>query len=244
MHLEICASSHQSALNAQRAGAHRIELCTALGLGGLTPSYGLLRQVMKDISIPVHVLIRPRSGDFTYTNEELAVMKADIKICKELGAAGIVTGVLKSDLTIDLEKTRELLELTRPLSFTFHRAFDWTADPYAALEALAEIGVDRILTSGQQTNAYSGIKLLETLHERAKDRLEILPGGGINFNNINRFKESGFPAVHTSASQISAGSGVGVLPMNTPGMLADGIRIESDFQKIQRLIRAIDNQRN
>ncbi len=241
MLLEICASSHQSAFNAQRAGAHRIELCTELGLGGLTPSYGLLRRVLADISIPVHVLIRPRSGDFTYSEEELAVMKEDIKICKELGATGIVTGVLNADLTIDIEKTKELLELARPLSFTFHRAFDWTADPFESLEILVKIGVDRILSSGQRKSAPLGIDLLKKLQEQAKNRLGILPGGGINLNNINRFKELGFFAVHTSASQIYEGSGVGVIPMNTPRMLADGIRIESDFKKIQELIQAIEN---
>jgi len=207
MLLEICASSHQSALHAQRAGVHRIELCTELGVGGLTPSYGLLRRVMAEISIPVHVLIRPRSGDFTYADEELAAMEEDIKISKELSAAGIVTGALNSDLTIDTEKTKELLDLARPLNFTFHRAFDWVIDPFAALESLVEIGVDRVLSSGQQVNAYLGIELLESLQQQAKNQLEILPGGGINLKNINRFKELGFPAVHTSASQIYEGSG-------------------------------------
>jgi len=207
MLLEVCASSHQSALHAQRAGVHRIELCTELGVGGLTPSYGLLRRVMAEISIPVHVLIRPRSGDFTYADEELAAMEEDIKISKELSAAGIVTGALNSDLTIDTEKTKELLDLARPLNFTFHRA------------------------SGQQVNAYLGIELLEALQQQAKNQLEILPGGGINLKNINRFKELGFPAVHTSASQIYEGSGVGALPMNTSKMLKEGIRIESDFKK-------------
>ena len=242
MYLEICASSHQSALNAQRAGAHRIELCTELGLGGITPSYGLLRRVIAHLSIPVNVLIRPRSGDFTYSDEELEIMKEDIKVCKELGAAGIVTGVLNSDLTIAVEKTKELLALTRPLSFTFHRAFDWTTDPFVAMEILAEIGVDQILSSGQESSAYLGISLLEALQKQARNRLEILPGGGINLKNIDRFKELGFTAVHTSASEILTGSGVGPLPMNTPRMLEDGIRIESDFEKIQELLKAIENR--
>ena len=235
MLLEICASSFQSALNAQQAGAHRIELCTELGVGGLTPSYGLLRRVMEELTIPVNVLIRPRSGDFTYSAKELAIMKEDIQLCKELGCAGVVVGILKKDLTIDEEKTKELLGLARPLSVTFHRAFDWTTDPSLALDQLVEIGVDRILSSGQATSAPSGIELLKKLQTQADHRLEILPGGGINEKNIAKFKAAGFPAVHTSASEISDGEGVGTIPMNTPRMLVEGIRIESDLEKIKTL---------
>ena len=239
MLLEICASSYQSARNAQHAGAHRIELCSELGIGGITPSYGLLRRVMEEITIPVHVLIRPRSGDFTYSEAEIEIMKANIRLCKELGCAGVVFGILKADLTVDVEKTKELLELARPLSICFHRAFDWTKDPFASLEILAELGVDRILSSGQQTNALSGIELLKELQKRAGNRIEILPGGGINASNITQFKAAGFPAVHTSASVITDGEGVGEIPMNTPKMLADGIRIESDTSKIKKLLNLI-----
>jgi len=239
MLLEICASTYQSALNAQRAGAHRIELCTELGVGGLTPSYGMLHRVMAELTIPVHVLIRPRSGDFTYTEAEIEIMKEDIRICKEMGCAGVVIGVLKEDLTIDIAKTKTLLKLARPLSVTFHRAFDWTKDPFAALETLAEIGVDRILSSGQEKGAVLGIELLEALKKRANNRLEILPGGGINASNISKFKALGFPAVHTSATEITDGEGVGDIPMNTPRMLAEGIRLESDFGCIQNLANLI-----
>lgn len=239
MLLEICASSYQSALNAQLAGAHRIELCSELGIGGITPSYGMLRRVMEEITIPVHVLIRPRSGDFTYSEAEFEIMKANIRLCKELGCAGVVIGTLKKDLTIDVEKTKELLELGRPLTVSFHRAFDWAKDPFASLEILAELGVDRILSSGQQTNALSGIELLKELQKRAGNRIEILPGGGINASNITQFKAAGFPAVHTSASEIMNGEGVGEIPMNTPKMLAEGIRIESDTSKIKKLLNLI-----
>ncbi len=241
MLLEICASSYQSARNAQRAGAHRIELCTELGLGGITPSYGLLRRVMAEISIPVHVLIRPRSGDFTYSDAELAVMKTDINICKELGVTGIVTGVLRSDLTIDVEKTKELLEAARPLTFTFHRAFDWTPDPLVAMENLMKIGVDQILSSGQATTAPLGIELLKKLKDQANHQLEILPGGGINATNIALFKSMGFTAVHTSASRIFTINSIGAIPMNTPKMLGEGVQVESDIQKIQELVRIIKN---
>ena len=239
MLLEICASSFQSALNAQQAGAHRIELCTELGVGGLTPSYGLLRRVMEELKIPVNVLIRPRSGDFTYTAEELAIMEEDIQLCKKLGCAGVVIGILKKDLTIDVAKTKELVDLARPLSVTFHRAFDWTADPFLALETLIEIGVDRILSSGQATSAPSGIELLVKLQTQANGRLEILPGGGINEKNITEFKAAGFPAVHTSATEVYDGEGVGTIPMNTPRMLSEGIRITSNLNKIKKLVELI-----
>ena len=173
MKLEICASSYQSATNAQNAGAHRIELCSELALGGITPSYGLIKRVKDNLSIPVHVLIRPRSGNFTYSDEEFEIMKADIKLCKELGCQGIVSGVLKSDNTIDVIRTQELIELSKPLSFTFHRAFDWVEDSFEALEILKNIGVNRILTSGKSTSATEGIEHLKDLETKAHNKLII-----------------------------------------------------------------------
>ena len=133
------------------------------------------------------------------------------------------------------------MELARPLSVTFHRAFDWTRDPFEALDSLIEVGVDRILSSGQASRAALGIELLVELQKRAKNRLEILPGGGINASNITKFKALRFSAVHTSASEITVGKGVGDIPMNTPKMLAEGIRIESDLERIQNLVGLINN---
>ena len=124
MKLEICANSYRSAKNAQEAGAYRIELCQELSIGGLTPSYGLLKQVIEIIEIPIFVLIRPRGGNFVYSDVEFEIMKTDIQLCKDLGCHGIVSGVLNSDKTIDLKRTKELVELSKPLAFTFHRAFD------------------------------------------------------------------------------------------------------------------------
>lgn len=202
MKIEICATSVQSALNAQKAGAQRIELCSELAVGGITPSYGLIKQVRNEISIPVFVLIRPRSGDFVYSEFEFEAMKTDIEICKELGCAGIVSGVLKDDFSIDLNRTKELVELAKPLEFTFHRAFDLTPNPIESFEELIEIGVNRILTSGQETSAEIGIDLLVKLKELAQDKLTILPGGGINSDNVHLFKEKGFKEIHASASSI------------------------------------------
>ena len=201
MILEICANSYQSALNAQNAGADRVELCSELSVGGITPSYGLLKQVSKELTILVNVLIRPRSGNFCYSDDEFLQMKSDIKICKELGFNGIVSGVLNTDNSIDLIRTKELLELAKPLSFTFHRAFDCVTNPQESLQQLVDLKVDRILTSGLQEKAIDGIVLLKKLNSIANNKIIILPGSGINANNVQIFKDAGFKEVHTSASK-------------------------------------------
>ena len=202
MILEICASSYQSAVNANIAGAHRIELCSEISVGGTTPSYGLLKKVMADINIPVHVLIRPRSGNFIYSGKEFDIMKENIRLCKELGCAGIVSGVLLEDNTIDIKRTSELIELSKPMSFTFHRAFDVVLHPREALLQLLNLGVNRLLTSGQQEKAESGIDLLIELQKLAKNKLTILPGSGINSENCIHFKNNDFTEIHSTASKI------------------------------------------
>ena len=165
MIIEVCANSFESALNAQKAGADRIELCVELAVGGLTPSHGLLQKVIEELSIDVNVLIRPRSGDFTFTDAEFDVMKRDILFCKEMGCSGIVSGVLTKDNSIDIERTAALVALAKPLSFTFHRAFDWVVHPKKAIEELVQIGVHRLLTSGQESSAINGIQLLKNFAE-------------------------------------------------------------------------------
>ena len=193
MLLEICASNYQSAINAQKAGAHRIELCSELAVGGITPGYGLLKKVMEDITIPVMVLIRPRSGDFVYSPADFNIMKRDIELCKELGCAGIVSGVLKEDFTIDIRRTSELIELSRPLPFTFHRAFDHVVNPEQAVMDLVNLGAQRILTSGQQPKAIDGIENLKTYQQIAGEELTIMPGGGINAGNCSAFAKACSP---------------------------------------------------
>ena len=197
MLIEVCANSLQSALNAEKAGADRIELCSELGVGGITPSYGLLKSVKERLSLPVHVLIRPRSGDFTYSDTEFEVMKKDIQLCAELGFAGVVSGVLNPDFTVDVDRTLKLLQTAGSLQFTFHRAFDWVRDPFAALTQLEDMGVDRILSSGQRPLAIEGIDLLGRLHKMGT-RCTIMPGGGIREDNVREFKKMGFAAVHLS----------------------------------------------
>ena len=203
MKLEICANSYQSALNAEKAGADRIELCSELSIGGITPSYGLLEKISKEITIPVNVLIRPRSGNFCYTDDEFEIMKTNIKICKELGFNGIVSGILNPDNSIDIKRTRELIAISKPLSFTFHRAFDCVQNPKESLQQLINLKVDRILTSGLQEKAKNGINLLIELQEIAKNKLIILPGSGIQQKNVLHFKKVGFKEIHASASKIT-----------------------------------------
>lgn len=200
MKLEICANSYQSAKNAQEAGAHRIELCQELSVGGITPSYGLLKKVIEELDIPVFVLIRPRSGNFVYSDDEFQIMKTDIQLCKDLGCKGIVSGVLQTDNTLDEERTKVLIDLAKPLPFTFHRAFDEVKNPKAALLQLVEIGADRVLTSGQKTTAEEGLDLLKELNVLSENRITILAGGGITSKNTNLFKEAGLSEIHASAS--------------------------------------------
>lgn len=200
MLLEICANSFQSAKNAQEAGAHRIELCQELSVGGLTPSYGLLKLVKEKLNIPTHVLIRPRSGDFIYTSDEFELMQKDIEVCKELEFNGIVSGILKADNTIDIARTKVLIEHAQPLSFTFHRGFDEVKIPEVALQQLIDLGVERVLTSGQKPKAVDGIALLRQLNTLANGQIIIMPGSGINADNASVFKASGFTEIHASAS--------------------------------------------
>ena len=201
MLLEICANSYESAINAQKAGADRIEICSELAVGGITPSYGLLQQIAENISIPVHVLIRPRSGDFCYTDSEFEQMKTDILVCKKMRFQGIVSGILHADNFVNIERTKELISLSKPLSFTFHRAFDLLENPKKALEELIQMKVDRILTSGLKEKAIDGIDLLIELQNIAKNKVIIMPGSGINKENCIHFKNAGFKEIHTSASQ-------------------------------------------
>ena len=229
MLLEICANSYQSALNAQEAGAHRIELCQELSVGGITPSYGLLKQVIDTLSIPVFVLIRPRSGNFCYTYEEFDIMKKDIQLCKNLGCAGIVSGVLNKDNTIDIERTKELVELSKPLQFTFHRAFDCVKNPKEALEKLVDLGVDRVLTSGLETTAEKGLNLLKQLNELANGKITILAGSGINSSNAKLFKDIGLEEIHASAS----------LKIDADKSLFSSPLTYSDPEKIKAILNAI-----
>jgi copper homeostasis protein len=198
--LEICAQSLTSALAAQAGGAHRIELCAALEVGGITPSYATLLETRKLLNIEICVLIRPRAGDFFYTDLEFDLMKKDILFCKQQGVEGVVVGVLYQNRTIDLKKMDILAQLSYPMDIICHRAFDQTPDPFEALSQLENLGFQRILTSGQSQNAMDGKEILRGLVEAAYGEIEIMPGAGVNPNNIQELlKFTKAKTIHTSA---------------------------------------------
>lgn len=196
MIIEVCAESYEYALKAEKAGANRIELCKDLHLDGLTPDYESAKRTIDSLNIPVFILIRPREGDFIYSNEEFELMKRDIIKFKEMGCKGIVSGVLNDDNSIDVKRTKDLIELSRPLEFTFHRAFDIVSDPLKEIENLIRMGVDRILTSGQKNKAIEGLYLLEKLNNISKKRIVIMPGSGISNTNFKKFNS--FNEIHGS----------------------------------------------
>jgi copper homeostasis protein len=198
--LEICANSVQSALAAHAGGAHRIELCQNLEQGGITPSYGLIRQVRALLRIPVFVLIRPRPGDFVYDANELAIMQADVRACRELDCDGVVLGALTSTGRIDVPACRELVALAHPLPVTFHRAFDDCTDLAQALEDVIATGCQRLLSSGGQPSAEAGQTQLAALVQQAAGRLHMMPGAGITPANVATLAaRTGAQEFHASA---------------------------------------------
>lgn len=201
--VEICCTSYQSALNAKYAGADRIELCDNYFEGGTTPSAGLVKNISEKIGIKMNVLIRPRGGDFLYSEDEFETMKEDISILKELGAEGFVLGLLKEDGTIDIERTRELVVHAEPFPVTFHRAFDMTPDPVQSLQDVIETGARRLLTSGMSTTAIEGKMLIKKLVELKGDEIIIMAGGGLRKNNIKRFlADTHVKEIHLSARKM------------------------------------------
>ncbi|BDX38318.1 copper homeostasis protein CutC [Tenuifilaceae bacterium CYCD] len=196
--LEVCANSVQSAINAQIAGAKRIELCENLFIGGTTPSYGCIKTTRERVDIAINILIRPRIGDFLYSDIEFEQIKNDILVAKQLGVNGIVCGILLPNGEVDTERTAELVELSKPLTFTFHRAFDFTPDPYKALEDIIKTGATHILTSGQKNKAADSVDLLRELVKKAANRVAIMPGSGINANTIKRIVNTGANEFHMS----------------------------------------------
>jgi copper homeostasis protein len=190
---EICVDSVAGVRAAKEAGARRVELCADLLEGGITPSLGMIRQARKVSGIDLNVMIRPRGGDFLFNTDEFAAMRADIETAKAEGADGVVIGLLTAAGEIDGPRTRELIALARPLSVTFHRAFDVAAEPFRALETLIELGVDRVLTSGQEASVLEGLPLIVELTKRAGDRIVIMPGGGITARNVERIVAAAKP---------------------------------------------------
>ena len=194
--IEVCCGSVDDAVEAERGGADRIELNSAIFLGGLTPSLGSIIEAKKRLNIPVMVMIRPRAGGFCYTQAEMAVMLHDAKLAVEHGVDGLVFGILTSDGSVDVDRCRRIIELSQGRQTVFHRAFDVTPDPLKALDELIYLGLTRVLTSGQERTAIEGIDLIRKLIVHAGDRIEILPGSGLRSHNIREFVEQ------TKATQV------------------------------------------
>jgi copper homeostasis protein len=198
--IEICVEGVDGLVAAQEGGADRVELCASLVEGGITPSAGTVREAARRARVPFNVIIRPRGGDFLYSEAEFASMLDDVGAMRALGAAGVVIGCLTPDGEIDEARTRALVAAARPLGVTFHRAFDMTRDPAAALEALIRCGVDRVLTSGQRADAVDGIALLARLQQQAAGRIVIMACGALSPGTIGRVRrETGVTEMHFSA---------------------------------------------
>lgn len=202
--IEIATNDFITTKSAVEGGADRIELCAALSEGGLTPSYGTIRQCRESFAVSLFPIIRSRSGDFLYTEEEFSIMMQDVKFCKQAGCDGIVIGLLHQDGSIDIKRTSQLVEAAYPLEVTFHRAFDRCKSPFEAIEQLIRAGCQRILTSGQQPTAPQGAELISELIKAADNRIVIMPGSGVRKENIKELKDkTGAVEFHSSLRNTS-----------------------------------------
>lgn len=225
--IEVCVENLQSLAAAFKGGASRIELCGSLVEGGITPSRSFIKTARAQIQIELYIMIRPRPGDFCYTEAEFEIMKQDILDCKELGADGVVFGILCPDGTVDLHRSASLVQLARPMSVTFHRAFDLTRNPFTALEDIISIGADRLLTSGQKTTAIEGAELIAQLIQKADNRIIIMPGSGISENNIKEIRDkTGAKEFHLSGRKTIASNMV----FKREGLRIGGLQGISEYE--------------
>lgn len=236
--LEICASSMNSVLAARDGGADRIELCNNMAVGGTTPSYDIIKSSKKLLNIPVFPIIRPRGGNFIYSDEEFEVMKQDIICCAELDCQGVVLGILDRNGNIDLKRCSELIALARPMQVTFHRAFDSCNDLEKGLEAIINLGFDRVLTSGGMNYAFDGIQKLMSLVQQADSRISIMPGSGINPQNLAELiRETGAHEFHSTAKkQLSSNAD----PKGRDEIYFDSI-YETDIENVSKMRRILDD---
>lgn len=243
MLLEVCCDTFESALNAEMAAADRIEFCTDLSTGGLSPSIALVTKIKEKLQIPINVLIRPRQGNFVYSDDEFQVMLHEIELFKKINIDGIVCGMLTKEGEIDIFRTKLLLERIFPLPFTFHRAIDNVKDYFAELKNLVNIGVAKVLTSGGYNSVDDGFLNIKKAHKEFGNKITIMPGGGVNINNILKFKKIGIREIHSSASKL-------VIDNNylNPLLLGMGNCIENnnayyktaDINKIKELVKLIN----
>ena len=239
--LEVIGFNIENCIIAQQSGAHRIELCDNPGDGGTTPSYGFIKAARQQLNIDLYPIIRPRGGDFLYSDEEFDIMRTDIKISKQLGCDGIVIGILNADGTVDKKRCSMLVELAYPMGVTFHRAFDRTPDAFKALEDIIDIGCERILTSGQMPTALDGAERISKLISQADERIIIMPGSGIRSDNIieiaRRTKAVEF---HTSA-RITVES---KMKYSNKAMNEDLRSVSVDEEEVKKIIHLLDSEFN
>lgn len=234
--LEMCSFDLLSALIAQEAGAHRVELCAGPAEGGTTPGPGLIRAARERIHIDIYPIIRPRGGDFLYTEEEFDIMMKEVTYCKQAGCNGVVVGILHADGSIDKIRTSRLVEMAYPLGVTFHRAFDWAANPFEALEDIISAGCERILTSGQRPTAPEGAELINELVRQADDRIIIMPGSGVRADNIIALAEKTDASEFHTSARTSAPS---LMEFINTSMKDDQSAVRADREEIEKIIRLL-----
>jgi len=242
--LEICCFNLSSAVIAQQAGAHRVELCASPGEGGTTPSPGVISTARERLHIALYPIIRPRGGDFLYSDDEFRVMLKEVEFCKKAGCNGVVLGILKPDGSVDKQRCARLVELAYPLGVTFHRAFDWTANPFEAMEDIISIGCERILTSGQRPAAIEGAALINELVREADERISIMPGSGVRSSNITELVEkTDAGEYHTSARVLQASRmefpGMGGDPSMGGGPAGDSSVVMADGVEIRMILERL-----
>jgi copper homeostasis protein len=247
--LEICVESVERAEAAERGNADRIELCSDLRSGGITPSAGFMQTVRRHVRLPIHALIRPRAGDFCYTAQEFEIMRDDIEAARRFGMDGIVLGILLQGSRVDVERTRDLVQLARPLPVTFHRAFDDCESPEKALEDVIQTGAARILTSGGKSSALDGLSTLTHLVQKAGTRIGIMACGGINHENLQHIvKATSAREIHTSvgaSAAFAAGNGYDREKLDrarTSEMLGNTEVFEQNVRKLVTLLETVSNR--
>ena len=240
MILEVPVFDIKGALIAQKAGAHRLELCSSLSEGGITPSHGMIKWAKENLEIPFFVMIRPRSGNFVYSKEEIEIMLEDIIFCREIGIQGVVFGILTNEGNVHVSQCLKLLSATGSMQTTFHRAFDRSADPFQALEDIINCGFNRILSSGLKNAAPEGAELLSNLVKKAGNQIIIMPGSGVDDTNIEKLHETvGAHEYHSSAKieveNEDIGPAISSLENNSKEWLVSSEKIKSIIQWIKKI---------
>jgi copper homeostasis protein len=234
--LEVIAFNIESCIIAAQSGAHRIELCDNPADGGTTASFGMIKTAREKTSLQLYPIIRPRGGDFLYSDDEFLIMKRDVSLCKELGCDGVVIGMLNADGDVDKKRTARLVEAAYPLGVTFHRAFDRVNDPYKALEDIIDMGCERILTSGLKPTAVEGIEMIAGLVKQADERIIIMPGSGVRADNIAELaQQTGATEFHTSARKESESK----MLYKNPDMNEDLSHVMLDSGEVKKIIDAL-----